>query len=263
MSTQADRVQVLNTAEVLALNGRSLGPTPWFTVHQERVDAFARAVADWHWAHNDVERAARGPFGGTIGHAHLTLSLVPHLFASLLGFAAGEDAMFYGYNRVRFPAPVPVGSNIRLRADIVDADDLVAASSSPWTSLSSSTGQTGRRVLPRHCSGHYPRHGTRLTATVRARTGVPTARRLSERARTPASLRRVRDAGCSRALDVAHDAGDGGPTSPPALVAVRLVTTRPRSLWAVTRQQEPGMLERCSRCRACGGERRLGHAPRP
>ena len=124
MSTQADRVQVLNTAEVLALNGRSLGPTPWFTVHQERVDAFARAVADWHWAHNDVERAARGPFGGTIGHAHLTLSLVPHLFASLLGFAAGEDAMFYGYNRVRFPAPVPVGSNIRLRADIVDANDL-------------------------------------------------------------------------------------------------------------------------------------------
>jgi len=124
VSTHADRLQVLNTASVLALKGRSLGPTSWFAVQQERVDAFARAVSDWHWAHNEVEQAGRGPFGGTIGHAHLTLSLVPHLFASLLGFAAGEDAMFYGYNRVRFPAPVPVGSNIRLRADIVDVTGL-------------------------------------------------------------------------------------------------------------------------------------------
>jgi acyl dehydratase len=124
VSAQTDRVEVLDTADVLALKGRSLGPTPWFALQQDRVDAFARAVADWHWAHNEVERAARGPFGGTIGHAHLTLSLVPHLFATLLGFAAGEDAMFYGYNRVRFPAPVLVGSSIRLRADIVDVADL-------------------------------------------------------------------------------------------------------------------------------------------
>lgn len=124
MSTPTGPVQVLEPADVLALAGRSLGPSPWLTVRQQRVDVFARAVDDWHWAHNEVERAARGPFGGTIGHAHLTLSLVPHLFASLLGFAAGEDAMFYGYNRVRFPAPVLVGSRIRLSADIVDVTDL-------------------------------------------------------------------------------------------------------------------------------------------
>src|SRR3954451_19232937 len=86
VGNQADRVLVLDTAEVLALKGRSLGPTGWLAVEQERVDAFARSVADWHWAHNDVERAVRGPFGATIGHAHLTLSLVPHLFALLLGF---------------------------------------------------------------------------------------------------------------------------------------------------------------------------------
>lgn len=120
MSDQTARVQVLDPGDVLALKGRSLGPSSWLAVQQERVDGFARAVADWHWAHNEVERAARGPFGGTIGHAHLTLGLVPHLFGSLLGFAAGEDAMFYGYNRVRFPAPVLVGSSIRLRADVVD-----------------------------------------------------------------------------------------------------------------------------------------------
>ena len=124
MGAQTTRVQVFNATDVLALKGRSLGPTSWLAVRQERVDAFARAVEDWHWAHNEVERAARGPFGGTIGHAHLTLSLIPHLFASLLGFAAGEDAMVYGYNRVRFPTPVRVGSSIRLRADIVDVADL-------------------------------------------------------------------------------------------------------------------------------------------
>lgn len=119
-----DRVVALSPQDVLALKGRSLGPSEWLVVDQERVDAFARAVDDWHWAHNDVELAARGPFGRTIGHAHLTLGLVPHLFASLLGFAEREDAMFYGYNRVRFPTAVLVGSAIRLRADIVEVVDL-------------------------------------------------------------------------------------------------------------------------------------------
>jgi acyl dehydratase len=94
-----------------------------------RVDAFARAVEDRHWAHHDVERALRGPFGGTIGHAHLTLGLVLHLFASLSCFADGEDAMFYGYNRVRFPTAVLVGSSVRMRADIVDVSIWAAASS--------------------------------------------------------------------------------------------------------------------------------------
>ena len=124
VSAQTDRVEVLRTPDVLALQGRTLGPSAWLPVLQDRVDAFARAAEDWHWAHNDVERAARGPFGGTIGHAHLTLSLIPRLFASLVGFAEREDAMFYGYNRVRFPAAVRVGSSVRMRADIVDVVDL-------------------------------------------------------------------------------------------------------------------------------------------
>lgn len=101
-----DRVVAPSAEEVLALKGRSVGPSDWLVVEQDRVDGYARAADDWHWAHNDVERASRGPFGGPIGHAHLTLALVPHLFASLVGFAEGEDAMFYGYNRVRFPTAV-------------------------------------------------------------------------------------------------------------------------------------------------------------
>jgi acyl dehydratase len=124
VSAQTGRVRVLTTPEVLALEGRTLGPSAWLPVSQDRVDGFARTVEDWHWAHNDVERASRGPFGATIGHAHLTLSLVPHLFASLVGFADGEDAMFYGYDRVRFPTAVLVGSRVRMRADVVDVADL-------------------------------------------------------------------------------------------------------------------------------------------
>ena len=119
-----DRVVAPSAEEVLALKGRSVGPSDWLVVEQDRVDGYARAADDWHWAHNDVERASRGPFGGPIGHAHLTLALVPHLFASLVGFAEGEDAMFYGYNRVRVPTAVPVGSAIRMRADVVDVVDL-------------------------------------------------------------------------------------------------------------------------------------------
>ncbi|QBX57535.1 MaoC family dehydratase [Nocardioides seonyuensis] len=117
-------MRAVTTPEVIALKGRTLGPTAWFPVLQDRVDAFARAVEDWHWAHDDVERASRGPFGGTIAHAHLTLGLVPHLFASLVGFAEGEDAMFYGYNKVRFPTAVPVGSSLRMSATIVEVVDL-------------------------------------------------------------------------------------------------------------------------------------------
>ncbi|WP_208544179.1 MaoC family dehydratase [Nocardioides seonyuensis] len=124
MSAHPDRVRAVTTPEVIALKGRTLGPTAWFPVLQDRVDAFARAVEDWHWAHDDVERASRGPFGGTIAHAHLTLGLVPHLFASLVGFAEGEDAMFYGYNKVRFPTAVPVGSSLRMSATIVEVVDL-------------------------------------------------------------------------------------------------------------------------------------------
>ena len=124
MNAQMDGVHVLTPPDVLALKGRTLGPSAWLPVSQDRVDAFARTADDWHWAHDDVERASRGPFGGTIAHAHLTLSLIPHLFASLVRFADREDAMFYGYNRVRFPTAVLVGSSIRMRVDIVDVVDL-------------------------------------------------------------------------------------------------------------------------------------------
>ena len=79
MQDAGGAAQVGGADELVALQGRDLGPSAWLEVTQDVVDTFGRAVSDWHWAHNDPERAARGPLGGPIAHAHLTLGLVPHL----------------------------------------------------------------------------------------------------------------------------------------------------------------------------------------
>lgn len=114
---------VTSHEEVLALADRELGPTAWTEVTQEHVDGFGRSVHDWHWAHNDPERAARGPFGSAIAHAHMTLATLPHFRESLVEFASGE-CMFYGYDRVRFPTAVPVGGRIRASATVVSAEPI-------------------------------------------------------------------------------------------------------------------------------------------
>ena len=107
---------------VVDLVGVELGPTSWFDVTQERIDAFAAATDDAQWIHTDPERAAVGPFGSTIAHGFLTLSLcVPMLYEVL----PATDGMVvnYGVNKVRFPAPVRVGSRIRGRFEIVGVED--------------------------------------------------------------------------------------------------------------------------------------------
>lgn len=116
-------IQVTDDSEVRSMVGRALGPSTWLEVTQADVDAFARAVHDWHWAHNDPQRAGRGPFGCTIAHAHLTLGIIPHLREGLFSFASGE-CMFYGYNRVRFPTAVPVGAHVRMHGSVVQVDEI-------------------------------------------------------------------------------------------------------------------------------------------
>jgi acyl dehydratase len=105
------------------LAGRELGPTSWIAVTQERIDAFAAATEDPQWIHVDPERAAAGPFGTTIAHGFLTLSLcVPMLYEALPGEAT--MAVNYGVNRVRFPAPVPSGSRVRGRFRVLAVEDV-------------------------------------------------------------------------------------------------------------------------------------------
>jgi acyl dehydratase len=104
--------------------GLVLGPGEWTDVTQERVDLFADATGDHQWIHVDPERAAAGPFGGTIAHGFLTLSLLPQWTFQLLHVEDASAAINYGLNKVRFPAPVPVGSRVRASYRIADVAEV-------------------------------------------------------------------------------------------------------------------------------------------
>ena len=93
--------------------GDTYGPSSWIEVGQDRIDAFARSTGDEQWIHVDPERAAAGPFGTTIAHGYLTLSLLPVMSYEVVPRQDGGMAINYGLNKVRFPAPVPSGSRVR------------------------------------------------------------------------------------------------------------------------------------------------------
>jgi acyl dehydratase len=113
--------------EFVAAQGSQLGPTDWLEVTQDRVNLFADATDDHQWIHVDPERAANGPFGRTIAHGLLTLSLLPHFTHQLYTVENIAMAINYGYNKVRFITPVRVGSKIRARAEIAKVDQLEGA----------------------------------------------------------------------------------------------------------------------------------------
>jgi len=95
--------------------GEEVGVSPWVEVTQERIDTFARAIEDFQWIHVDKARAKNSPFGGTIAHGFLTLSLLSHLSESTFSFSDRKMGVNYGLNRVRFTSPVPSGSRVRAR----------------------------------------------------------------------------------------------------------------------------------------------------
>ncbi len=107
-----------------ALAGKDLGSSGWLEITQDRVNTFADATGDHQWIHVDVERAKSGPFGGTIAHGYLTMSLVIPLFAELLDVQDVKVGVNYGLEKVRFPSPVPVGSRIRLNARVHSVEDV-------------------------------------------------------------------------------------------------------------------------------------------
>ncbi len=104
--------------------GAEFGPSSWIEVPQEKIDAFAEATGDHQWIHVDPERAASGPFGTTIGHGYLTLSLLPVMSYEVVPRQEGGGmSVNYGLNRVRFPAPVPSGSRVRGTFTVVAVDE--------------------------------------------------------------------------------------------------------------------------------------------
>jgi len=104
--------------------GTHLGYGDWVEITQERIDRFADATGDHQWIHVDPERAKHGPFGTTIAHGYLTLSITNLFLPALLRFPSAKLGLNYGANKVRFPAPVPVGSKIRMGAEIIDVQDV-------------------------------------------------------------------------------------------------------------------------------------------
>ena len=95
--------------------GEEVGVSPWIEVSQERIDTFAKAIDDFQWIHVDRERAKSSPYGGTIAHGFLTLSLLSHLAERTFSFSDRKMGVNYGLNRVRFTSPVPSGSRVRAR----------------------------------------------------------------------------------------------------------------------------------------------------
>jgi acyl dehydratase len=100
-------------SDLQPLVGQALGSSDWLTVDQDRIDLFAEATGDHQWIHVDPERAAKGPFGTTIAHGYLTLSLLPIFFSTGFQIRNAGMGVNYGLNKVRFPAPVPVNSRLR------------------------------------------------------------------------------------------------------------------------------------------------------
>ena len=111
-------------SDLLDAVGTDVGITDWITITQDQIDKFAAATLDDQWIHCDVERANQGPFGAPIAHGYLTMSLASHFLAQLIrvdGIAMGIN---YGTEKVRFPAPVPVGSRLRGRGEVLDAKEV-------------------------------------------------------------------------------------------------------------------------------------------
>jgi acyl dehydratase len=128
MATTVEGIEGLKSIE-----GQHLGYTDWIEITQDMVNRFADATGDDQWIHVDVERAKAGPFGGPIAHGYLTLSLTPLLLPRLLsasGFAMGVN---YGTEKVRFPSPVPVGSRLRMGAEVTEVTEVAGGAQCTFT----------------------------------------------------------------------------------------------------------------------------------
>jgi len=109
--------------EFAAMAGQRLGESEWHTITQDRIDTFADATGDHQWIHVDPERAATGPFGSTIAHGYLTLSMLATFSQEIYRLEGVSSIVNYGLNGVRFPSPVPVGSEVRGCAELVSVED--------------------------------------------------------------------------------------------------------------------------------------------
>ena len=119
-------------AELAQLTGQEVAVSDWTTITQQQINLFADATGDHQWIHTDPVKAAAGPFGATIAHGFLTLSLIPKFFDQAFTIVGTRMGVNYGLNKVRFPAPVPVGSKVRSRTTVVSVEDIEGGAQVTW-----------------------------------------------------------------------------------------------------------------------------------
>jgi acyl dehydratase len=142
--------------DLIGSEGTQLGPTEWLTINQARVDGFAEVTEDRQWIHIDVERAQSGPFGGTIVHGYLTMSLVNHFLPQLIEVRGFTHAVNVGADRLRFLNPVRVGARIRATGEIVSVEEVKGAVQSVVRVTVAIEGEEKPACLVDTISRYYP-----------------------------------------------------------------------------------------------------------
>ena len=155
--------------------GQPLADSDWILVDQPRIDAFAEATADRQWIHVDPERAAQGPFGGTIAHGFLTLSLLPALLANAYAVDNVRMSVNYGLNRVRFPAPLPAGSRVRARIKLLAFEPLAQGAQLTLEATIEREGHAKPVCVAEMVARKYVHDDPTLTAQSSARSARPHA----------------------------------------------------------------------------------------
>lgn len=125
--------EIKSLAELKSLVGQEVAVSDWYPISQERVNLFAEATGDHQWIHLDVERSRKeSPYGGTVAHGFLTLSMLPMLMEKAIVMTDVKMGVNYGLNKVRFPAPVPVGSQVRGRMTLLSVEDIPSGAQMTW-----------------------------------------------------------------------------------------------------------------------------------
>jgi acyl dehydratase len=135
--------------------GEEVGVSPWLEVSQDRIDLFARAIEDFQWIHVDRERAKRSPFGGTIAHGFLTLSLLSHLSEMTFSYTDRKMGINYGVNRVRFTSPLPSGSRVRARFTLAKYEKLDGGAQITWQATMEREGGAKPVMVAEWLGRHY------------------------------------------------------------------------------------------------------------
>jgi acyl dehydratase len=145
----------MNVRDLERRVGEEVGVSPWIEVSQERIDTFAKAIDDFQWIHVDRERAKSSPFGGTIAHGFLTLSLLSHLSERTFSFSDRKMGVNYGLNRVRFTAPLPSGSRVRARFTLQKYDKIEGGVQVTWNTVVEREGAEKPVLVAEWLGRHY------------------------------------------------------------------------------------------------------------